>query len=281
MIARVVLPVVMLFVAASWGVAQDRDSGRRGREGRGSRGFRGGFGRGSTRGDKATLLRSDQVLKELKVSEEQKGKLEGILADYRDQGRELYSGLRDLDRDEREKAMAELRKKQDALRKKTGKKLDSVLTKVQVKRLDEIVLQQKGVRGLIDGPVAASLKLSEEQVGKIKAVFKTEEDERSKLFRGFGRGGRGGGGGGGGGDRGGFREIGEKMEKMRKDTETNSLAVLTKDQKEKFAALKGAAFKLERESRRGRGGRGGFDRGGRGGRGGERRRPPPDKDDAE
>lgn len=274
MIARVVLPVALLFVAASWGVAQDRDSGRRGREGRGGRGFRGGFGmRGSTRGDKASLLRSDQVLKELKVSDEQKGKFEGILADYRDQGRELFSGLRDIDRDEREKAMAELRKKQDALRKKTEKKLDSLLTKEQVTRLDEIVLQQKGVRGLIDAPVAAALKLSEEQVGKIKAVFKTQEDEQRKLFEGA----RGRGGGG----RGGFREIGEKMEKVRKDTETNTLAVLTKDQKEKFAALKGAAFKLDRE-RRGRGGRGGFDRGGRGGRGGgERRRPPPDKDDAE
>ena len=197
-----------------------------------------------------TLLGSEQVWKELKVTDDQKGKIEGIVADIVEQWQPPDPREGDFG--------AEFKKKRQQFHVKLenlDKKLDALLSKEQVKRLNEILLQQKGTEGLIEAPVVAALKLSEEQIGKIKVVFRTQDDERRKLFDAAL---------GGDGGRGGFGEIREKtekipekMEKIRekmgkidKNTETNALAVLTTDQKEHFAALKGAAFELDRRSLR-------------------------------
>lgn len=257
--------------------AQER---RRGGDRRGGFGRFGGFGRGNQTTDKLTLLRSDQVLAELKVTDEQKEKIESAVTAYREESRGAFSfeGFRDLSAEEREKAFAEAQKKRESIREKHEKKLAGVLKEEQNKRLGEIHLQQAGVEALATAGVAASLKLSEEQNGKIKAAFKARDEKRTKLFedaRGGSRDDR----------RAAFAEMREKTEKLQKETEKQVLAVLTKEQTEKFTALKGKPFELDRSSLRGRG-RGDFGGGrGRGGRGGdrdggrgERRRPPVDDD---
>ena len=310
---RLLAIALMALSITSWSVAQE--GGRRGREGRGGGRGRGGpsfGGFGGFRIDKMMLAGSEQVQKELKVSEEQKGTIGKVVASYREKSRELFPrggrggpggrggrGGRDggdVSREEREKQRAETEKKRDKLRQEAEKKLAGILDKKQVKRLDEIALQQRGIDALTDANVAAALHLSKEQIEQIKKAVQSGRDKRGELFRGgFGggrgrggpgggaRGGRGGGegrGGGARGGRGGFGEIREKMEKIQKETETAVLASLTGEQKKKFASMKGKKFELDRRSlfggSRGGRGRGGEGRGGRGG--GERRRPPVDTD---
>lgn len=278
MFTRVALAVALLVVSATLADAQDRE-GRRG-----GRGF-GRFGRGGfTRTiDKLRLAQADQVQSEIKVTEEQKSKIDEIVASYREESRGLFTGLgnfREMSDEERSEAMASFRKKQEKLVATFGKKIDGVLEKAQVKRLNEIALQQKGVQALTDAPVAAALKLSEEQVGKIKAVFKSQEEAAQKLREGLrGRGREGG--------REAFAEYREKTENLRKESEAKALAVLSEEQQKQFVAMKGKEFELDRRALFRRGGRGGFrggdgegrrGRGEGGGRrgGGERRRPPVD-----
>jgi hypothetical protein len=261
-------------------VAQDQEGGRRGpRSGGGGFGF--GFG-GPGRGvDKATLLGSEQVRGELKLSEEQAKKVEGILTTHREAQREAFSSLRDVPREERDKAREEMQAKVDTLRKKTDGELAAALGKEQIKRLDEILLQQQGVDALASEPVIASLKLSEEQVTKVRAALKARDDKAAELrpSRRRGEGGEGGQGGQGGG-REGFEAAREKMEALRKETEGTVLGILSQEQSAAFAKLKGEPFELDRASLFrgfGRGGQGRGDGSGSGeGEGGRRRRPAPE-----
>ena len=252
LIARTVLPVGLLLLTASWCVALEE--GERERRQRGEnrdrrrdshRRFQRGLG-------KPILLRSEQVQKELQVSEKQKAGIDEAVTAYGQKSRQLFRGRRDLSEDERESSAREFQKKRDVLRKDTDKKLEALLSADQMKRLNEILLQQRGVSALTDAQVVRALKLTEEQSEDIKGVIKTAREERRKLLakrRELGRDELGG--------------IREKMKQIRKDVEVQALALLTDAQKEQFKALKGEPFELDRRSLR---------RGSRGRRGREGRR---------
>jgi hypothetical protein len=230
--------------------------------------------------NKSMLLGSAQVRTELKVTDEQGKKLDEVLASYRESSRGLFGrGPREGTDEDRQKAREEAAKKRADLLKTTDEKLAGILDKTQTKRLDEIVLQQQGAEALTTEPVVAALSLKSEQVEKIKAAFAKRDEEMASLRPAGGR--RGGDGGGAPG--GNFQEIREKMDKLRKDTDTAAFAVLTKEQSEAFAKLKGASFELDRQTLfqgggfgGGRGGRG-EGGGGRGGDGGKKARPPDDE----
>jgi hypothetical protein len=269
--------VLALSAAALWA----QEGGGQGRRGGGQGGFGGGrgfgFGGGGMTIDKVVLIGSEQVRKELKVTEEQGKKIEEILTAHREAQRGLMPGRgnRDASPEERQKAREEATKKTAELSKQTEGKLAAVLEKPQTERLDQILLQQQGADGLVGENVVAALKLSEEQVKKMKGAIATRDEELNKLRGSFGRGGGGGGAGGGN-----FQEIREKTDKLRKDTDAAVLGFLSKEQSEALAKLKGAAFELDRQSLF----RGGFG-GGRGGPGGgpgggdsskERKRPAED-----
>lgn len=260
-----------------------------GRGGRGGGGFGGrGFGFGGSTLDKPALLGSEQVRKELKLNEEQGKKVEAVLSAHREAAMEIGGagrGNRDASEEERAKARAERTQKVADLLKKTEAKLAEVLEKTQGQRLDEILLQHQGPEALIADNVVASLKISAEQVDKIKAAIATRDSELGKLVGSF-RGGPGGPGGAGGD----FQERREKMDKLRTDANTAAAAALSKEQTEALAKLKGAPFELDRASlfggRGGPGGPGGGRGGPGGGRGGpgggdtgkDRKRPPADDD---
>jgi Spy/CpxP family protein refolding chaperone len=249
--------------------AQDEGGGRRRGGGFGGRGFT---------IDKVALMGSEQVKKELKVTEEQGKKIEEVLASHREALRGSFGGgnFRDLSDEERQKAMDEMAKKRAELVKKTDGALAAVLNKEQVQRLNEIHVQQQGVEALNDEAVVAALKLTDEQKAKIKGVITTRDEELAKL-RPTRRRGEGGDGPPGGGE-----EARAKIDKVRKDADTAAFAVLTKEQNESLAKLKGAAFELDRSTLRGAGGFGGGGRGGRGGPGGgegaKRERPKADEE---
>ena len=253
-LASTVILVALATTVAS--VAEEGDRG--GRRGR----FRGPPRRPTV--SASMLLRSPKVREELKVSDEQAKKIDEIQARQRGKMEELHSD--DLSRKER-------RKKAKAFHKEADAAVVSALAEDQAKRLNEIVLQQRGVDGLVSDDVVAALKLDDDQLSKIKAAIVARNEELRKL-----RPQRRRRDADGDGDRDKRKDAREKAAKLFKSTEATIVALLSEGQREAFEELKGEPFKLDRrELFRGRGGRrGDRDRGGR--RGGKRKRPPVDDD---
>ena len=253
-----VLFMGILIGNASWSEAQPQDGERSGR----GFGRRGGFGRGL---DKSTLIRSEQVQKELGVTPEQKEKIDAATESGQDELQELRSGLRDLSGEERDQRMAELRGLQQELNLKAAKRIEGVLSAQQSERLDQIMLQLRGARALIEPDMVEKLKLSADQGDQIRVIFEGQQAAQREMFQGASREDR--------------RELFAQMQEMRAKGESKALAVLTQQQDSEFKQLKGEVFEVDRASLfGGRGGFGGFG-GGRGGgrRGGQnepRVRPP-------
>ena len=256
--------------------AQDGEEGRRrrggdrgGRDGGGDRGGagqqrsnRGGFSRGSFSRtlDRLTLVGIEQVQKELKIKEDQAGKIEEISTASRQSRRELFEKLRDgadLDRDQQRAAYEKARAKQ---RQETEKKLVDVLDKKQAKRLGEIHLQQQGIQALTSPEIIATLKLSDEQVQKIKDIIAGGDEERRALFGGFGRGGRERGG------REGRERGGREGRERRRPSGEDGFAPDEQDDGQDGDGEKREGRERSGREGRERGGREGRERGGREGR---------------
>ena len=237
-----VLSVGILLVSASWAevLAQDRQGSGRGFGGR--PGFGRGFGRGL---NESTLIRSEQVQKELGITPQQKEKIDAATGSVQEGLSELRSSLRDLSGEERDQRMAELRSLQQELNLKATKQIEGVLNKEQAERLAQIMLQLRGARALIETDIVEKLKLSEDQGDQIRAVFKAQEEAQREMFQGASREDR--------------RELFSRMREMRTKGESQAFAVLTEQQGSEFERLKGAAFEVDRASLfGGRGGFGGF-----------------------
>lgn len=87
-------------------------------------------------------LLTDKVVKALKITPEQKTKLEKIGDEGREQMRGMFEGmrgLRDMPQDQRDKKMAELREKGDQLRKESEKKAMAVLSDDQKTALGKMM----------------------------------------------------------------------------------------------------------------------------------------------
>lgn len=205
--------------------AKAQGQGGRGRGGRG--GFGGGFGFSS-----AMLIRNEKVQEELKITDEQKEKLAALPNQGGGRARGGRGGGQDQSDEDREKAFAEMRKRID----ESNKMVESILDASQLKRLKEISLQARGNGALADEEVATALKLTDDQ----KEAVKTIQDESGKRMRELRDADP--------------EERRQKFAELRKDTDEEYLAVLTDEQKAKFAEMKGA--KIDIDFTAGFGGRG-------------------------
>lgn len=204
---------------------------------------RGGFGGGGFNAGSSQLLRNEKVQEELKLTSEQKEKLAALREEGGGRGRGGFGGFDpNQSEEEREKAMAEFRKRME----ESNKKAEAVLEPAQLKRLKELSLQARGNGALNDEEVAKALKLSEDQVASVKTISEAMGTKMREMFQS----------GGAGGNR---EEMQKQMAELRKDADAEYLAVLTDEQKAKFAEMKGADAKID------------FNAGGFGGRGGRRR----------
>ncbi|MDA7527522.1 hypothetical protein N8590_00900 [bacterium] len=123
---------------------------------------RGGFGGGQM--NSSALLGSEQVQKEIGLEGEKLEAVKEIITKSRESAREAFSGfgsIRELEGDARDKAIAEMRAKQQEMSKGVAEKLNKQLTKEQQTRLDQITLQLQGVRALEDEKIAAKLELKD------------------------------------------------------------------------------------------------------------------------
>jgi uncharacterized membrane protein len=227
------LSLVLLLVAVA--PAQEQREGRRG----GGRGGFGGFG--GMFSSPAGLVGMPQVQEELNLTDEQKKEVAEGLAQMRS-GFGNPGEAQNLSQEEREKRMEEFQKAGKAFEEK----LNKILKPEQQARLKQLNLQRQGAMALSQPELAKQLGLTEDQQKKIRGIQESgrpnfqdlSPEERQKLMA----------------------EIRERQEKVQGEV----LAVLTDEQKAKYAELKGKEFTFPQF---------GFGGGGRGGNG-QRRRPP-------
>jgi hypothetical protein len=148
-LGKFALTVGTLALLASPAVAQQQKGGR-------GRGFGGGG---------AFFLMAPNVQKDLKLSDEQVGKVQEVLRETREKHTSDFEALRDLQGSERQTKVAELTK---SISEETKKALS--LSDEQSKRFDQISLQARGLQAFSDPSVREKLKLSDEQVSQLREL---------------------------------------------------------------------------------------------------------------
>jgi len=184
------------------------------------------------------LLNSPTVQKELNLSDDQKAKISEAVNKLRARMGQMPPGMGDLSEEERQAELKKMRSKTQAQAEETKKTIEGILQPKQLERLREIALQVVGVRAVIDKEVQKSLKLSDDQVAKIKTIIddSRKEIEESRSDGSFN------------GDK--FKEMNEECEKQLGD-------VLTADQKAALEKMKGEKLDIPADELRGPGHRGG------------------------
>ena len=261
------MSVATLLVVALAMTAEAQPGGRGGRGGpQGGRGgqfggrggmmFGGGMmGRGG--GGLLRLAQNEAVQKEIDALDDQVEAIDKAAEELRGERPDM-SGFRDMSEEERTKFFEKMRKEAEERVAKGDKALAEILLPHQIERLEQINVQQMGLRALVDDDVAAKLSLGAKKA-KIEEAMQKMGEEMMGLFRS--------------GDRENMRE---KAQELREKAEKEIMGMLSADQKKAFEKMKGEPFEMPRPQFGGRGGRGGpgGDRGNRGGdRGGDRGRP--------
>ncbi|MBS1724630.1 MAG: hypothetical protein JSS66_16935 [Armatimonadetes bacterium] len=237
---------------------QGRPQGQGGQSGQ--RGF------GMNRGGSFGLLRNTDVQSELKLTDDQKKKLDDLAQSMRPSGGQGGQGGQGGGQGERPdfQAMQERMKKAE-------EEVDKILKPDQAKRLEELRLQREGVAALARPEVAKELGLTDAQKKQMEDLQQKMMEKMREAFgnqnggQGRGQGGpppaggenRGGGAppsvgapGGGGGGRPNFDEI----RKMRDEINDKVIALLTPAQKSKWQQMQGKKFEFRQGGRGGPGG---------------------------
>ena len=227
-------------------------------QGRGGRGGRGQGGPGGMRASADTLLRMPEVQTELKITDEQKTKIQTARDDVR-QANQNAGGQgggfqRNMTQEERAKVVADMQARFEKIGKEMDEKLATILTADQLTRLKQLELQFEGVNALTSSDIVTKLKVTDDQKAKIEKVI---ADARSNR-----------------GQRGNFNPNATDAERQaatqaRRDARAKTLkdavAALDDDlQLVQWGEMRGKEFTFPENA--GFGGRGG--QGGRGGRGG-------------
>jgi hypothetical protein len=191
---------------------------------------RGMGGRGGA--DLGTLAQNKSVQEELKVSEDQTKKITEALTKLREDLKDDYAKLGGGRRGGGGGNNA-TQEERAAARKKTGeaeaKAINGILDEKQQKRLQQIRVQQQGLAALQDEETQKTLKLTDEQKDKIKAIGADVQKEIGNL------------GGGGGGGR-GNPETRQKIQGLRKEAMQNAVKVLNEDQQKTYKEMAGEPF---------------------------------------
>jgi Spy/CpxP family protein refolding chaperone len=224
--------LALLIAAASTVQAQDRPRG-----GGFQFGFGGPGGFGGASFD-ANLLATPEVQKELGVSDEQKGLIEDMLTDIRNQMRAArgqggaggFQNFQNLSEEERNKLIAEGQKRMEEMNKKTEEMITMVLEPKQTDRFGQLRLQRAGVGAFNRPDIAEKIGLSQEQKDKMKKIQDDARPDPSAFasFQNMSEEER----------REAFTKMREKGEKANADI----LNVLTAEQKETWAKLQGKKF---------------------------------------
>lgn len=234
---RIVLGVLAFGLVAALALPASAQNQRKGQglgkgQGRPGQGFGqgpGGMMMGMGRGGGAMLLANPGVQKELKLTDEQLGKAETWVRDQQGKTQERMQSLRDASAEERREAMA----KYEA---ETKKAIAEILKPEQMKRFDQIHMQQMGIAAFMDETVVKALKITDDQREKVREIQMAMMTEMRESFQP-----------GGGGDP---QANMAKMNTLRKTTFDKAVALMTADQKAAWKDLIGEPYEVKFEPRR-------------------------------
>jgi len=227
----------------------------RGGPGGGGRGFGMGMMGGPGTGGPLMLAGIPAIQKEIGLEGEGAEKVQKLVDSFREEmtaeaekaglGFGGFGQFADLKPEEREAKMREMNEKRTALMTKMNEKfvpqLKETISATQFERLQQIGWQAAGSLALGSAELGKALDLAKEQQKKITDINKEYEDKQAELRRNAFGGGPGGGGGGG---PGAFQEMFTKVQSLNKERDSKALAVLSKEQQEKYTKLKGKPFDL-------------------------------------
>jgi predicted house-cleaning noncanonical NTP pyrophosphatase (MazG superfamily) len=173
----------------------------------------------------------DVVRDELKLSEEQKEKLEENLREQLPDIMQLFQSLQGQTGEDREKQLQAFRKK---AHEKLTPVLKATLKEDQTRRLHQLALQQEGALALWHGEpaLAKELKITDEQRKGFMAVVKDLQKKVKPLIEEAQSGGN-------------PEEIRPKVMKIRKDHEGQIEALLTDAQRQKWKDMLGKPLALD------------------------------------
>ena len=214
---NVALPLLLIALLVSSAQAQQQRRGTRGPRGSSMLG----------------MLRLDQVQTEIKLTDEQKSKVNAVAEEIMEGMRDQYSQLRDIeDRAQRNEKRNELDKQVDS---KAREQLRDVLEREQVMRFFQIYMQVRPAMEILAiEQIASRLEVTEEQKKKLAEVKKETEAKQAKLFaemRDASQEER--------------RELSPKFRQLGTDANEKAVGVLTEDQRKKFDEMKGEKFELQ------------------------------------
>ena len=259
--------LVVALLLAGLVVAQEGEKkGRRGR---------GGFGRG--RGmmrmgglpDAAALLLIPKVREELDLVDEQIADLKKLGESMRPQGRRERPNFREMSEEQRREYFEKMRKEREKRQAELNAKIKEILMPEQWERLQQIRIQAGGFRAFLSQELQQKLKITEEQLEKIRTTAQQHFQEmREQLRSAFQSGDR--------------EKLREAIAKGQKEVMEKVLGILSDSQREAYKKLTGEPFEVPQQRRfffgrgrfGGRGDRGGPPRGRREGR--DRPRPAPE-----
>ena len=189
-------------------------------QGRGGRGFGGGG---------AALLSNKSVQKELKVTDEQAEKLNTFAREMMEKQREEFQANRDLSQEERrEKSRARTRAAE------LVKGMGEILKPEQVKRFEQIQLQQSGAGAFSSPRVQEGLKLTDDQKTKLREINEESGQAMREAFQDSQS------------DREGAMK---KFAELRKQATEKAVGVLTDEQKKTWKEMTGEPFEVVYEPR--------------------------------
>jgi hypothetical protein len=182
-------------------------------------------GRGFGGGGGATFLRAPNVQKDMKLSDDQIGRIQDALQASRDKHQDEFASLRDASPEERQAKMATLNK---AISEEVKKAL--TLSAEQSKRFDQISLQSRGIQAFADSAVAAKLNLTDDQKSKIGAIGEAARGQRGAFNKDASEAER--------------AEARKKRAEASKDSMAKAMAVLTDAQKTTWKELTGEVIEI-------------------------------------
>lgn len=192
-----------------------------------------------TPGFTATLVAVEEVQRELRLSAEQKAKVNELYEKLK-AGVSLPSqkDLQSLSVEERGRRIAESMRKRTELAQQLREQVYSVLDEAQGRRLKELILQRRGPSVLLDERVCSQLEVTPEQKEKMRVAL---TNDRSRVMTAFNPLA---------GDKSipTDQERAKRVDDTRKVTETKMLEALTAEQREKKLRRCGASSLIFRRA---------------------------------
>jgi hypothetical protein len=185
-----------------------------------------GHGSRMPMGGGAGLIANKGVQKELKLTDVQTSKAEGVARNVREKYHGEFAKVQDPDAQKRSEKMTEIVR---TMTSETNKGLADVLKPEQMKRYHQLQLQHLGLMAFIEPEVQSKLKLTDDQVGRIRRINADSQRQRSEVVQG------------GGGNR---EEMRKQGATLGKESMEKALAVLSADQKLAWKDMTGEPFEV-------------------------------------